>query len=40
MDLLSRIEFEAEAAAPVFIFVDGYNGEFAGPYTLEIRRVP
>jgi hypothetical protein len=35
-DLLSGISFELEADETAYIFVDGFQGGFAGPYTLTV----
>ncbi len=35
--LLSGLSLDLSADEPIFIFVDGYNGGFAAPYTLNIR---
>lgn len=34
---LSAFRLRLEADVPVYVFVDGYNGGFAGPYTLTVR---
>jgi uncharacterized iron-regulated membrane protein len=36
-NLASEVTVELAEGAEAFFFVDGYNGEFAGAYTLTIR---
>lgn len=37
-ELNSAVDFELEAGAEAFLFVDGYDGAFEGPYTLTVTR--
>ncbi len=35
----SAVEVDLEEGEAVYFFIDGFLGEFAGPYTLTIRTV-
>ena len=37
MNYLSAVNFDLEEGEAVYVFLDGYLGEFEGPYTLTIR---